>query len=43
MKALLNRAFSSFAYSNIALRYSPEQQAAYLTLSNEKKRNPLSL
>ena len=30
-------------YSNIKLMTKPEQQAAWLTLANPKKRNPLSL
>lgn len=43
MQALLKRGFLSAAYSNISLRLSKEQNAAFLTLTNSKKRNPLAL
>ena len=32
-----------FGYSNIALKMDGGSQSAWLTLANEKKRNPLSL
>ena len=34
---------NQFLYSNISLSYNLEKHAAYLTLINVKKRNPLSL
>jgi enoyl-CoA hydratase/carnithine racemase len=40
---LSKRGFSKYLYSNITLKFNPEQQTASLTLSNDKKRNPLSL
>jgi hypothetical protein len=50
MRALLNRSLfalpfssSTQAFSSVSLRLSREEQAAFLTLTNEKKRNPLSL
>jgi enoyl-CoA hydratase/carnithine racemase len=43
MRNLLKRGLASLAYSNLTLKFSSQQQAAFLTLSNEKKRNPLSL
>lgn len=39
---MLSRALKFF-YSNIKLTTKAEQQAIFLTLSNSKKRNPLSL
>jgi enoyl-CoA hydratase/carnithine racemase len=32
-----------FFYSNISLKFDSPNHAAYLTLTNEKKRNPMSL
>jgi hypothetical protein len=32
-----------YLYSNIKLRIEPERKAAFITLANEKKRNPLAL
>lgn len=40
MRTLLKR--SSYLYSNISLKFD-NSHAAFITLSNEKKRNPLSL
>lgn len=34
---------NKFFYSNISLSFNPEKHAAYLTMTNVKKRNPLSL
>ena len=42
MKSLCSRLGKCF-YSNIKLSYEHERKAAFLTLSNEKKRNPLAL
>ena len=41
MKRLLS--LSKFSYSNITLTSNPATHTAILTLSNEKKRNPLAL
>lgn len=40
---LSRRVFGRYLYSNITLNFNQEQHTASLTLSNEKKRNPLSL
>lgn len=36
-------AMNMFGYSNVALKIDSGSQSAWLTLANEKKRNPLSL
>ena len=43
MIALLCRRNFKYFYSNIKLQVEKEEHAAYLTLTNSKKRNPMAL
>jgi enoyl-CoA hydratase/carnithine racemase len=43
MLSMLSRRFMRYLYSNIKLDVSKEQNTAFLTLANPKKRNPLAL
>lgn len=44
MRSLLGgRALGRYLYSNVTLKVTPADHSASLTLSNEKKRNPMSL
>ena len=43
MSYLTRRLAGRCLYSNIKLTINHEQQAAFLTLANDKKRNPLAL